>query len=46
MSRAVHGTVPDLDDEEIPIDANELAPHGRASFHGREAFRNIRTNLS
>lgn len=39
------GTVPDLDDEEIPIDAIELAPHVAPRSMVAEAFRNIRTNL-
>lgn len=41
----VLGTVPDLDDEEIPIDAIELAPHVAPRSMVAEAFRNIRTNL-
>jgi len=49
VSRHVHipilGTVPDLDDEEIPIDRIELATHTAPRSMIAEAFRTIRTNL-
>ncbi len=40
------GTVPDLDDEELPIDQVELAMHTAPRSMIAEAFRAIRTNLS
>lgn len=39
------GTVPDLDDEEVPIDKMELAAHTAPRSMVAEAFRAIRTNL-
>ncbi len=39
------GTVPDLDDEEIPIDTIETAAQTAPRSMIAEAFRNIRTNL-
>lgn len=41
----VLGTVPDLDDEEIPIETIELAAHTAPRSMVAEAFRIIRTNL-
>ncbi len=49
LVRHVHvpilGTVPDLDDEEIPIDRMELACHTAPRSMIAEAFRAVRTNL-
>ncbi len=49
LVRHVHvpilGTVPDLDDEEIPIDRIELAAHTAPRSMTAESFRAIRTNL-
>jgi polysaccharide biosynthesis transport protein len=49
LSRHVHvpilGTVPDLDDEEVPIEKIELAMHTAPRSIVAEAFRSIRTNL-
>jgi capsular exopolysaccharide synthesis family protein len=39
------GTVPDLDDEEVPIDQIELATHFAPRSMIAEAFRAVRTNL-
>src|SRR5690606_7315654 len=39
------GTVPDLDDEEVPIESIELAAHVAPRSMVAEAFRTIRTNL-
>jgi polysaccharide biosynthesis transport protein len=39
------GTVPDLDDEEVPIERIELAAHSAPRSMVAEAFRAIRTNL-
>jgi polysaccharide biosynthesis transport protein len=39
------GTVPDLDDEEVPIEKIELAAHTAPRSMVAEAFRTIRTNL-
>lgn len=39
------GMVPDLDDEELPIDRIELAAHSAPRSMIAEAFRTIRTNL-
>lgn len=39
------GTVPDLDDEEVPIDSIEMAAHVAPRSMVAEAFRTIRTNL-
>jgi polysaccharide biosynthesis transport protein len=39
------GTVPDLEDEEVPIDEIEMAAHVAPRSMIAEAFRNIRTNL-
>ena len=39
------GTVPDVDDEEIPIDQIELAMHTAPRSMTAEAIRTIRTNL-
>lgn len=50
VARHVHipilGMVPDLDDEEIPIEKVELASHTAPRSMIAEAFRNIRINLS
>lgn len=40
------GTVPDVDDEEIPIEPVEMAAHVAPRSMIAEAFRNIRTNLA
>src|SRR6185295_7723028 len=49
LVRHVHvpilGTVPDLDDEEIPIDKIEVAAHAAPRSMTAESFRTIRTNL-
>ncbi len=39
------GTVPDLDDEEVPIETMELAAHAAPRSMVAEAFRTVRTNL-
>lgn len=39
------GTVPDLDDEEVPIERIELAVHTAPRSMVAEAFRSLRTNL-
>ncbi len=39
------GTVPDLDDEEVPIEQIEMAAHTAPRSMTAEAFRTIRTNL-
>ncbi len=39
------GTVPDTDDEEVPIERVELAAHTAPQSMIAEAFRSIRTNL-
>lgn len=39
------GTVPDLDDEEVPIESIETAAHVAPRSMVAEAFRTIRTNL-
>lgn len=50
VTRHVHipilGTVPDLDDEELPIKQVELAVHTAPRSMIAEAFRNIRANLA
>lgn len=50
VARHVHipilGMVPDLDDEEIPIEKVELASHTAPRSMIAEAFRNIRINLA
>ncbi len=49
ISRHAHipilGTVPDIDDEELPIDVVELAAYTAPRSMVAEAFRSIRTNL-
>jgi len=49
VARHIHipilGTVPDIDDEEIPIDQVEMAMHVAPRSMIAEAFRTIRTNL-
>lgn len=42
---AILGTVPDVDDEEVPIDQVETAMHSNPRSMTAEAFRAIRTNL-
>lgn len=50
VTRHVHipilGTVPELDDEELPIERVELAVHTAPRSMIAEAFRNIRANLA
>ncbi|MCH7812955.1 MAG: hypothetical protein IID40_02935, partial [Planctomycetes bacterium] len=45
LSIPMLGTVPDVDDEEIPIDRVETAVHDAPHSMIAEAFRTIRTNL-
>jgi len=42
---SILGTIPDVDDEEIPIDQIELAMHTAPRSMTAEAIRTIRTNL-